>query len=56
MSCAGVVVPQRALNILEALDRGRPYVHVQAHGFQRLTLGGADFASVCPDLSRFKFP
>lgn len=55
MSCALVVVGPRALNVqpLEALDSGRPYVHMKAQRFQRLALGCAEIAGVGPHLDQF---
>lgn len=52
MSRVLVVVPPRPLEVqrLKALDGGRPYVHMEAHRLDRLSLGGAEIARVRPNL------
>lgn len=52
MSSALVIVGPRALNVqlLEALDSGRPHIDVEAQRFQRLPLGCAEIAGVGPNL------
>lgn len=47
-----VVVSPRPLEVqrLEALDGRWPYVDMEAHGLDRLSLGGVDVACVRPNL------
>lgn len=57
MSSVLVIVGPRALNVqlLEALDSGRPHIDVKAQWFQRLALGCAEIAGVGPNLCKLRY-